>query len=34
MFKIHEILKTKDGGVELEIQYDEKFADQVKKGHG
>tara|TARA_Y100000592_G_C5417758_1_gene291567 strand:- start:308 stop:502 length:195 start_codon:yes stop_codon:yes gene_type:complete len=34
MFKIEEIQKTKDGGVELEIIFDDDFADQVKKGHG
>ena len=34
MFRIQEIHKTKDGGVELEVTYDEEFAKDVKKGHG
>lgn len=34
MFKIKEIQKTADGGVDLDIEYDEEFANQIKEGHG
>ena len=31
MFKIKEIQKTADGGVDLDIEYDEEFANQIKE---
>ena len=34
MFKIIDIVKSNDGGVDLEIDYDKAFAEQIKKGHG
>ena len=34
MFKIVDIVQTKDGGVDLEVDYDAKFAEQIKKSYG
>lgn len=34
MFKIIDIVETKDGGVDLELDYDKKFAEQIKKNYG
>ena len=34
MFKIIDIVETKDGGVDLELGYDKAFAEQIKKGYG
>ena len=34
MFKIKDIKKTDDGGVEIDFDYDEEFANQIKAGYG
>ena len=34
MFKIIDIVETKNGGVDLEVDYDADFAKKIKKGYG
>jgi len=34
MFKIIDIVETKDGGVDLELDYDKEFAEQIKVSYG